>query len=270
MALNRDVENLALIGWYLYPASAHSRAACIKSPTQQATCDLETLERWQTMFPGCSWRVVMGPSRIWGLDVDATPTHKHDGVRNLANLVKTRGVWPLHPIARTGGGGFFHVFSHTANEAIIGEAGHPVLGVDPRRGRQSQSVPPSIHVRTRKPYVWIVPPWAITPPPAPVWLLTLLRPPPPPEHPIPPVASPSTATAQLSRACDAVRNSAAGNHNNTLNRRAYQMGKAIAAGWISETEVFTALYAAARQVGQTNGEAIRTIRSGITAATRKP
>lgn len=266
--LHPDVERVALLGWHLYPASATSRAACIKNPTQHATCDLETLERWQHAFPGCGWRVVMGPSRIWGLDVDAPPGHKHDGVRNLANLVKTRRNWPLHPIARTGGGGFFHVFSCVSHEPIIGDAGHPVLGVDPKRGRQSQTIPPSLHVRTRKSYVWIIPPWAISPPPAPTWLLTMLRPLPPPDYTIPTITARDTASSRLLLACTAVLHSAASNHNNTLNRCAYQMGKLVAGGWLTETEVFNALHAAARQVGQSHGEATATIRSGIGAGLR--
>ena len=41
-----DIEQLALLGWRMYPASASSRAACIKNPGASATCDLGKLQAW--------------------------------------------------------------------------------------------------------------------------------------------------------------------------------------------------------------------------------
>ena len=42
------------------------------------------------------------------------------------------------------------------------------------------TVPPSIHVRTRRPYRWAVAPWDVSLPDAPAWLLKAVAPPPPP------------------------------------------------------------------------------------------
>jgi hypothetical protein len=39
-------------------------------------------------------------------------------------------------------------------------------------------VPPSIHVRTRRPYVWTAPPWQVSVPDAPGCLLKAVVPPP--------------------------------------------------------------------------------------------
>jgi hypothetical protein len=164
MTLQPDIERLALLGWRLHPSSRYSRAACIKSATDIATCDLEQLERWSTEFPGCNWRVVMDGSGIWALDVDAPgPDHAADGIKVLAELVALHGPMPPRPSTRSGGGGFALFFLHRG-EPIAGGTGTPAPGLDPRRGRQTVTVPPSIHHRSRHPYPWIVPPWEVPPP----------------------------------------------------------------------------------------------------------
>src|SRR4051812_39833531 len=105
-ALHPDIERLSLQGWRMYPASAHSRAACIKDPGASATCDLAKLQSWSTEFPGCNWRMVCEGSGVWGLDVDVTSAdHAHDGVAALAAMVKQYGPLPPRPMTRSGGGG---------------------------------------------------------------------------------------------------------------------------------------------------------------------
>jgi len=179
MTLHPDIERVALLGWHVYPVSARGRRGCIKRITDLATCDLDQLERWSREFPGCNWAVLFGASKLWGLDCDVPPGHAHDGITNLANLVRVHGPLPNRPQARSGGGGLALFFRHDG-EAIVGETGHPAPGIDPRRGRQSQTIPPSRHWRTGCPYRWIVAPWEVNPPPAPAWLLRLVTPPPAP------------------------------------------------------------------------------------------
>src|SRR3954454_3956920 len=86
--------------------------------------------------------------------------HTADGVVALAGLVKQHGPIPPRPMTRSGGGGLALFFRH-CGEPIHGATGWPVPGIDPRRGKLSVTVPPSIHVRTRRPYVWTVAPWEI-------------------------------------------------------------------------------------------------------------
>src|SRR3954453_9976398 len=97
----------------------------------------------------------------------------------LAGLVKQHGPIPPRPMTRSGGGGLALFFRHRG-EAIHGATGWPVPGIDPRRGKLSVTVPPSIHIRTRRPYAWAVAPWEVSPPDAPGWLLKAVTPPPPP------------------------------------------------------------------------------------------
>jgi hypothetical protein len=266
-----DIEAVALLGWHVYPASPHSRAACFKDATDAASCDLDRIAAWTRRYAGCNWRVVFGLSGIWGLDCDVPPGHAHDGVAGLAALARVHGGMPPRPVARSGGGGLAVFFSHAAGERVIGTAGYPCPGIDPRRGRQSQTIPPSVHLRTGQPYRWIVPPWQVSPPPAPVWLLRLVEPPPEP------VWSPAAATvsgdsgARLLRW--AVRNivqAGDGTRNDTLNRHAFVIGKFIGAGLIAEQQAADALTRAAQEIGVPLPEIRATLRSAFRGGARHP
>ena len=223
MRLHPDIERVALLGWHLYPTSMRTKAACLRGATDAATCDLDQIERWSREFRGCNWRVVFGPSGLWGLDCDVPPGHANDGIANLNALVKLHGPLPARPQARSGGGGLALFFRHDG-EPIIGEAGHPALGIDPRRGRQSQTIPPSRHHRTGQPYRWLGAPWEINAPLAPAWLLRLVAPPtPPPISDQPrrlrdaPEGRRRYVLAALRNAVQRVASAADGSRNSTLN-----------------------------------------------------
>ena len=182
MNLHPAIERLGLLGWRLYPVSQFNRAACIKQAADLATHDLDQLARWSNEFPRCGWSVVMQGSGIWALDVDVpSEDHAADGMKALADLMAEHGALPPCPTTRSGGGGSALFFWH-GGEPISGKTGTPSPGLDPRRGRLAVTVPPSIHHRTRRPYRWIVPPWELSPPPAPTWLLRLVAPPPRSPH----------------------------------------------------------------------------------------
>lgn len=264
-----DIEAAALIGWHVYPCSRVSKAGAFKGAHLHATCDLNQLARWSKEYRSCNWRVVFGPSQIWGLDCDVPPLHKDDGVGNLAALIADHGSMPVRPTMRSGGGGIGIFFRHDG-EKIIGEGGHPASGIDPRRGAQSQTIPPSIHTVTRKPYRWLVRPWQVNPPTAPAWLLKLVEPPPVPTYAQAPIDTTDQARRRLYRAAMAVLDAAQGQRNDVLNRRSYQIGRMIGAGLLGEDEAVNALYGAARQIGLDHAEIQGTIRSGINSGRRSP
>ena len=156
MSVHRDVESLALLGWRSHPTSRFSCAACFADAATLATCDLDTLGHRAQKYPYCDWRVVMEASRIWVQDVDVPGTrHKHDGVTAMKELFSAHGPLPPRPTTRSGGGGLALFFRHEG-EAAVGRGGHPALGIDPRRGRQSVTVPLSLHPDTGRPYRWLV------------------------------------------------------------------------------------------------------------------
>lgn len=271
MVLPKEVENLALLGWRIHPASAHSRAACFKGALDLATHDLDTLERWAWEYPGCNWRVVMEGSGIWGLDVDRpSEDHAADGVAALAAMVAEHGPLPARPATISGGGGcalFFRDMGHP----IRGKTGWPKPGLDPRAGRLTITVPPSRHLRTRLFYRWRVAPWELAPPPAPAWLLKAVAPPPePPRPPLPLIASTEWAQKRLRRAVDTVIGAPGGTANDTLNREAFAVARHVAAGKLGEGEAIEALYAAARARKVPHAEAKATIKSGFTNGLRHP
>lgn len=266
--LHPDIERVALLGWRLYPASNRSKAGCFKGATDAATCDLNQLARWSREYPRANWRVVMQGSGIWALDHDVPPGHAHDGIANMAELTKVHGPLPPRPTARSGGGGLIVFFRHT-DERIIGESGHPALGIDPRRGRQSQTIPPSIHIASHRPYRWITPPWELTPPPAPAWLLRLVETPPDVAYTRAPIDTTDAARNKLYRAATAVVQAGPGSRNETLNRRSYQVGRLIGSGLLGEQEAIEALYGAARAAGLDHLEAKATIKSGVSSGLRR-
>ena len=269
ICLHPDVQRLAEIGWRLHPASRFSRAACIKGAAEAATCDLDQLNRWNKEFPDCAWRVVMDGSKIWGLDVDAPgPGHGADGIAALTDLVARHGPLPARPMTRSGGGGFALFFAH-AGEPIVGRTGTPAPGLDPRRGRLTVTVPPSIHHRTRRPYRWITPPWTLAPPPAPAWLLRLVAPP-----PSPPIAVPRClvhgdrpgrpyAVGALRRAVEQVAIAPSGQRNDTLNRQAWAVARFIAEGLLHPSEIAEALAHAGLVAGLDRREVQLTLASAL-------
>lgn len=263
MSIPREIEAVALLGWHVYPASRHSRAACFEGAHLRATADLNTIARWSKEYPRCNWKVVFGPSGLWGLDLDVpSATHKYDGIANLAALVRLHGPIPPRPQARSGGGGLGVFFRHVG-ERIRGEGNQPAPGIDPRRGAQTQTIPPSIHVVTKRPYRWLVPPWEVAPPVGPQWLARLLEPPPEPVWRRASIDTSDQARRQMYRAAFAVMDAASGSRNDILNRRSYQMGRLIGAGLLAENEAVDALYGAARSAGLDHAETRETIRSGI-------
>jgi hypothetical protein len=276
MTLHPDVERLALLCWRLHPASQFSPAACIKQAADQATFDRDQLVRWTMEFPGCNWRVVMEGSGIWALDVDVPGlNHSADGIRALADLVAAHGPLPPRPTTRSGGGGLCLFFSHHHGEKIIGATGTPAPGLDPRRGRLSVTVPPSIHLTTRKPYRWITPPWETIPPLAPPWLLQLVAPPAEPPLPAQPRIAhggqPGRAYAigALRRAVEQVGTAPQGQRNDTLNKAVWSVSRFIADGLLSPAEVAEALAHAGNVAGLHRLEIQATLTSALAAGARR-
>jgi hypothetical protein len=270
-ALPTDIERLALLRWRLYPASRRSKAACIKDPGASATFDLDKLHAWTREFPDCNWRMVCEGSGVWALDVDVpSEDHDADGVAALADLVKRHSPIPTRPMTRSGGGGLALFFRHSG-EPIHGATGWPAPGIDPRRGKLSVTVPPSIHVRTRRPYVWAVAPWKVSPPDAPGWLLAAVAPPPPPAvrsvsdgiHNADPARRSRYAEAALRNAIGRVASAPQGRRNDILNTEMFGLMRLARSGDLAARDVADCMAVAARHAGLTAPEVQATLRSAL-------
>lgn len=275
MSLHPDIRRMALLlGWRLHPASTSSRAACIRNAADLATSDVDQLERWSRQYPGCGWRVVMEGSGIWALDIDVpSARHKHDGVAAVRELVAVHGPLPPRPTTRSGAGGLALFFAHRG-EPIVGKSGHPALGIDPRRGRLSITVPPSVHPDTGRRYRWLLAPWELAPPPAPGWLLRLLAPSPlppipaPPRYPDAPAGRRRYALAALRRAADRAASAPEGQRNDVLNSETFSLTRFLAEETLHATEIATAMAYAGRQAGLLPPEVKATLTSALAAGSR--
>src|SRR4051794_17812654 len=97
-----EIERVARLGWHVYPSSQWSKAACFKEATDAASSNLDTIARWYRQYPGCNWRVVFGPSQLWGIDVDVpSANHQADGAVELKNLIARFGPLPHGPRTRS-------------------------------------------------------------------------------------------------------------------------------------------------------------------------
>ena len=269
----REIEAVALLGWVVYPCSRTSRAGLWKGAQAQATSDLNILARWSLEYPTANWRVVFGRSGIWGLDVDSTETHAHDGIAAMAALVSNFGPLPPGPRARSGGGGVLLFFRDPGGLALVGSCerlGAAWAGIDPKRGAQTQTIPPSVHTVTRRPYRWVTPPWEVTPPDGPEWLRKALRTPPAPTYVPARVTSDDQAARRLMKASWAIREAREGSRNMTLNRRAWSVARLVGAGLLDEREAVDVLYTAARAAGLDHAEIRETIHSALVAGRRLP
>lgn len=273
MSLPDEIERVALLGWCVYPMSRHSKAGCFKGASDAATHDLDTLETWAREFPDCNWRVVMGPSRLFALDVDRPGTHEADGFSALRALVAEYGPLPPRPMTRTGGSGGAVLFFRHNLERLRGQSGYPAPGLDPHRGRQAIVIPPSRHPVTQGHYTWrrSCAPWEIDTPPIPGWLSKMMEPPPEPVTPCGPfVPTAGKARNALMRAMTEIENAPSGAGNVTLNRQAFRIGRWCGAGLLSEYEAQDAILYAASRRNIPRNEARDTTRSGIRAGMKNP
>jgi hypothetical protein len=275
MTLHPDIERLACLGWRLYPASPTSRAACFKDATDLATCDLAQLEQWASKYPRCAWRAVMEGSGIWALDLDVpSQDHAHDGVAAFKDLVEEHGPVPPRPTIRTGGGGLVLVFRHEG-EPITGKTGTPCLGIDPRRGHLTVTVPPSFHIRTGRPYRWIVAPWDLSPPRAPDWLLRLVAPPAreslPPSRPLPDSNDRQRryAIGALRHGVERAAAAPSGQRNHSLNQETYSLCRQfVPDGLLTPQEIVDAMAHAGVAAGLDQREVEQTLASALKAGCR--
>jgi hypothetical protein len=268
MTVPAEIMRLAGMGWKLFPRARRHRASCFKGAHDAATSSEGQLREWATQYPNCGWCVATGASRIWALDVDRPgPDHAGDGLALLSALVRQHGSLPARPMVRSGGGGLLLVFAYNG-EPINGRSGALGPGIDPKRGRHSITMPPTLHHRTGAAYRWIHAPWHVPPPDAPDWLLRLLEPPAERACPYEPPASSEQAMRVLYRACDRIGLAPQGGRNDTLNRAAWPVAKAVATGRLPERDAEAVLIEAARRIGLPYTEAASTVRGAFRAARR--
>jgi hypothetical protein len=263
-SMHAKARELALRGFEVFPlrgklpAIPKTRGGC---GFYDATTNLEQIDEW---WLGDYARRNIGIRPPIGVNVLDVDPRKRGGL-NLMELCAGRAL-PATLTATTGrGDAGFHAWYITGIDLPRQEL---CTGVDLKsHGNGFVVGPGSIHPDTRKPYTWDndLPIAA-----APEWLIDLCRKP----DPQPPRQTTWNGgywqrTRALDGLVDVVRKADAGSkgvsgRNDALNWAAFRAGQHVAVGHLTEPDVRQALTAAAAAVGLDDGEARRTIESGLT------
>jgi len=276
-------EDAAARGWYVFPVRPGG-----KEPRRGlswpavATCDPASVAaaRWQ---PGEGYGIAAKLSKLIILDLDMpkdgfrfvppwdTEPGVADGKDVLAALAERAGEpWPCTYTVATPSGGW-HLYYKALPGCSIGNRPLAPL-VDVRGGGTGSGgyvIGPHTMLDGKRYEV------ADDQDPVnlPAWLAGLLDPP-RPDAPaairLPPAQPGRYADAALRSELQTVLASRQPGRNNALNTASYSLGQLVAAGDLDREVVTAALLRAAAAVGLPEGEAGRTVTSGLTAGAQNP
>jgi hypothetical protein len=223
------------------------------------------IRRWWARWPRSNVAIRTGAqSGLVVVDIDPA----HGGEKSVAELERVHGALPLGRAIRTGSGGRHLYFRHPGG-IVRNDAGRVLgRGIDLRGDGGYVIAPPSRIAGG--PYALLAHGGLV--PDLPEWILELLaererRPTPS----TPPVRSSGPwVRAALDGELGRVRAAVEGTRNDTLNRVAYRLGQIVGAGVLPEADVEHALVNEALAIGLGEREAIRTVRSGLTAGESRP
>jgi Bifunctional DNA primase/polymerase, N-terminal len=275
-------------GWPVFPLQPGGKRPAVTSWEQRATTDPARIERCWTHAP-YNIGVATGPAGLMVIDLD-TPKDVNDtpqapwdsrgvkdGAEVLAWLAGTHGQpYPGDTFTvRTGRGGVHLYFTPPHGSTFRNTAGDSARGLGWKVDTRAAGgyVVGAGSVVNARPYTAVSGTEAA---PLPAWLVDLLTPPPlPPQRPVT-VALDATERrgkwlhAAVQGELDRVTRATLGGRNNALYIAAVALGQLVAGGELTESDVTGWLADAARQVGQGEGEARRTIASGLRAGARRP
>lgn len=283
---------MAAKGWPVFPCHPGTRDGAGKSKYpltdngfEGATADVGQIRAWWRTTPDAL--IGLEPGRIGAFVVDLDPKEDETPADVVTRLEEELGITlPLTPRSVTQSGGW-HLWFRKPDGISLGNR-KPIKGVDFRCERGYVIVPPS-RMRNGNTYTWDGPagdwfdPLDDVLPALPPELLKAAEKKQAPEVlPSGPVTQRKFGTldpgeenvrkyvrAALENACAEMASTGPGGRGSTLNSLAYSLGKYVAAGGLSEREVWADLSEAADQSGltQTDGVAERDakIRRGIEA-----
>ncbi|MFE5729302.1 bifunctional DNA primase/polymerase [Streptomyces sp. NPDC056528] len=270
-------------GWHVFPLVPGDKRPAVRSWETRATTDPARLPRcWSA--GAYNLGVATGPSRLVVVDLDVpkgdqdrppvgTPKSVTDGADTLALLAEQHGErYPSDAYTvRTGSGGLHLYFAAPVGAALRNTAGKLGWKID-TRANGGYVVGAGSAVRGRAYEVVHEAP----PVPLPAWLAELLVP-----APLPPQGSLSMPLhgddrhdTYLKTAVDGERRrvaqARAGNRNNALYQASVALGQLVAGRELTADYVTSQLVAAALRIDLSEGDARRTVASGLRAGARKP
>jgi hypothetical protein len=232
-----------------------------------ASCDPASVRRWWSAAPQANLGLATGRGLLV-LDVDG-----ETGQASLRRLVaehgQLRAAW-----TRTGSGGWHAWLALPPGAVAPNSVRRLGPGLDTRGDGGYVVAPPSRHASGGV-YAWLrgEPPEEL--PPAPSWLLQLLRPPappPPPPRPLGPSLGSRQryALAALDAEAARVALTPPGQRNSRLFLAAARCGELVAAGALDEATVTSTLARAGQAAGLAPHEIAATIRSGLRHGGERP
>ena len=265
--LGRSASELAESGYYVHPLRPQEKVPATRNGFKDATRDLRQMERWWGGMPAANIGIACGASGVVVLDIDTKAGADPGDIltrfeRGTAPVVGT-GVAPerseRYPSSLAGRRGVQVYFrGEMASVARL-----TIPGCEIKAAGGYVVAPPSIHPSGVE-YVGQLP--AVTElPPAPNWLVELVRRP----EPRPFVTAPASRTADPSRVLDGlartVREAQPGNRNHSLFWATCRAVEHAAVGNLDEARAREELRAAALHAGLGEAEIEQTIRSGLKA-----
>ncbi|MGW2832094.1 bifunctional DNA primase/polymerase [Streptomyces sp. NPDC001286] len=284
--------------WHVFPLIPGDKRPAVRDWESRATTDRERITRCWTHAP-YNIGIATGPSGLVVVDLDVpkgpddTPpaewTHPdiHDGVGVLFALRERHGddgplvvcrphhgvreLLPAAHIVKTPSGGTHMYYAAPDGEELRNTAGKLGWKVDTRA--VGGYVVGAGSIVNGQPYTTV---YDAPVTPLPAWLTALLRPASlPPQRPVVvPLAAHDRRSAFLRAAVEGevarVTGSGAHQHNNALYIAAVALGQLVAGGELDAHDVTGWLLDAALSVGQREGEACRTIASGLRAGANRP
>jgi putative DNA primase/helicase len=248
----------------------HPIASLAPHGFQDATKDLETIEKWWAQYPKANIIVPTGsPSGIWALDVDPA----HGGGDSLADLEAQDELLPVSQEQITGGNGRHLMFNHPG-PAFRNTAGKLGAGLDTRGEGGYIIAAPSNH-KSGNLYRWKEgqKPGQVELADVPAWLLDRLRKKEPKALSQPQTGN-GDATAYVEAALageqQAVAKAQHSTRNHQLNSSAFALGQFVGAGLLDQGRVERALTDAAMAAGLDDIEIPKTIKSGLEAGLLEP
>lgn len=273
-ALLRSAQSLAARGWLVFPCVPGGKRPALRGNWKShATADPAQIRAWWTRAP-YNIGIACGPSGLVVIDLDVCrgqcKGQTASGADALAALCKRHGQpdpLPTYTVDTPSGG---HLYYATRGDPVRNSAGRLgphidirasggyVVGAGSRIGGRVYSV---VDDRSPAPLPW--------------WIAALLC-------DVPVVAARRSplvlngvrgtayAMAALREEAQLVATARHGARNDALNRAAFNLGQLAVAGLIPPLAVISALASAAERAGLPDGEAARTIMSGLSAGTRHP
>ena len=265
-------------GWRVFPLEPGA-----KRPLKglkwlaRATDDEGQIARWWDGHPDRGSGLALGASRLLVIDIDS-----EQGEEAWATVVHERGGdEPINTLEVQTGRGRHIYFSFDADDRRhvgVKNQANTWKGVDVKTAGGYVVLPPSLHPSGVR-YQWS-PMSAREAMPVPGWLYDAIieaQGRPRVDVPREPLArrEPSTGTSRygaraLDEDCAIVAGAGEGSRNNTLNERAYRIGQLVAGGEITEGDAESRLLEAAMAAGLGEGEARRTISSGMRNGMQSP